>query len=202
MRITDSTEGLAGVKADRRILVRGGYGPRAWRRDLAVDVREGLGQRPFTLPPKYLYDARGSRLFEDITRLPEYYPTRTERAILRRAASGLLSSIAPSALVELGAGTAGKTEVLLDEGVRQGVLRGYAALDVSPAAVRGAVPRLADRYPSLELIGLIDDFESDGALPFDGERRLVLFLGSTIGNLSPPEALAFVEGHPAASRAG
>ena len=192
MRVTDSTKGRTGVEENRQIVVRDAFDLRAWRHVMAVDVQEGLGRRPFTLPPKYFYDAQGSRLFEDITRLPEYYQTRTERAILRRAAASLLSSIEPSALVELGAGSAGKTEVLLSEGVRQNALRGYAALDVSPAAVRGAVRRLADLYPTLELVGLVDDFESDGALPFEGERRLVLFLGSTIGNLAPPDAVAFV----------
>ncbi|MFO7589141.1 MAG: L-histidine N(alpha)-methyltransferase [Gemmatimonadota bacterium] len=166
--------------------------PGPLRRSIATDVREGLGRPPRTLPPKYFYDARGSRLFEEITSLPEYYLTRTERSILERAAALLIDSVRPAALIEFGSGSSGKTEILLDEGVRQGCLRRYRAVDVSPEAVRGATERLSGLYPDLEVDGVVADFHDDLALRADGGPRLVLFLGSTIGNLAPAAAASFV----------
>lgn len=155
---------------------------------MAEDVRRGLGGDPKTLPPKYFYDARGSRLFHAITRLPEYYLTRAERSILERCADALASELEPRAVVEFGSGTAGKTEVLLEALDRRGLLEGYAPIDVSAEPVREVAERLAERYPNLEVEGVVADFESDVELPFEGTRRLVLFLGSTIGNFGRAEA--------------
>lgn len=163
------------------------------RNGLFSDVREGLGRRPRSLPPKYFYDARGSRLFEEITRLPEYYLTRAERAILARIAPSLIRTIRPAALVEFGSGSSGKTEILLDAAAADGgAIQGYASIDVSSEAVNGAAERLRRRYPELHVLGIVDDFQQDLPLPFSDSRRLILFLGSTIGNLRPREAVAFV----------
>ena len=161
------------------------------RERLLSDVREGLGRRPRSLPPKYFYDARGSRLFEEITRLPEYYLTRAERSILERIAPSLIRTVRPSSLVEFGSGSSGKTEILFKAAAAEGGIRGYASIDVSFEAVSGAAERLRRLYPDLQVAGIVDDFQHDIALPFSDSRRLVLFLGSTIGNLRPAEAVAF-----------
>lgn len=182
------------MERDREPEIRREIDPGRQRRALAADVREGLVTRPRSLPPKYFYDARGSELFERITRLPEYYQTRTERSILERVAPSLVDEVGPGALVEFGAGSAGKTEVLLRAGRERGGLRGYAPIDVSPEAVEGAVRRIGRRYPGLRVIGVVGDFQEDLPLPFADEVRLVLFLGSTIGNFEAPAAAAFLRG--------
>lgn len=161
------------------------------RNGLRSDVREGLARRPRSLPPKYFYDARGSRLFEEITRLPEYYLTRAERSILERIAPSLIRTIRPAALVEFGSGSSGKTEILLDAAAAEGGIEGYASIDVSFEAVSGAAGRLRRQHPELHIVGIVDDFQRDRPLPFSDSRRLILFLGSTIGNLRPREAVAF-----------
>ncbi len=153
------------------------------RERMAEDVREGLGSNPKTLKPKYFYDARGSRLFEEITRLPEYYQTRTERELLRGAADDLVREVGPEALVEYGSGGAGKTVVLLDAMRDAGLLRAYAPVDVSPQPVRKVADEFSDRYPELRVEGVIADFETPVELPFGDLPRLILFLGSTIGNM-------------------
>lgn len=177
----------------RQIRIRRELAPDALREQMARDVRRGLASRPKSLPPKYFYDARGSRLFEAITRLPEYYLTRAERSILQRDARELLGAIEPRAVVEYGSGTAGKTEILLEALRDLGRLDGYAPIDVSSATLRASAERLVARFPGLRVEGVVADFESRIELPFAGERRLVLFLGSTIGNFEEPEAVAFLE---------
>lgn len=162
------------------------------RRRMAADVREGLGSDPKTLPPKYFYDTRGSKLFEAITRLPEYYPTRAERAILEDRAEDLVADLRPEALVEYGSGSSGKTRILLEAMDRAGLLRGYGPIDVSAEPVREAAGALAERYPELRIEGLVADFERPLELPFATMPRLVLFLGGTIGNLSREDAVAFL----------
>ena len=165
-------------------------GPGPFR--LAEDARRGLTSRPRTMPPKYFYDARGSRLFEEITRLPEYYPTRAEREILARRAAGIVRAYRPSVLVEFGSGSAAKTRALLDAMRDAGTLRGYAPVDVSADASRRAAEALVREYPGLVVEGVIGDFERPHALPFPGRRRLFAFLGSTIGNFEPDGAGAFL----------
>lgn len=177
--------GTPGIEI-RRLVDRGQL-----RQRLLSDVREGLGQPPRSLPPKYFYDARGSQLFEEITHLPEYYLTRAERTILERIAPSLMNSIRPEALVEFGSGSSGKTEILFNAASSDAAVRGYASIDVSFEAVSGAAKRLRRLYPDLQIVGIVDDFQDDHTLPFSGDRRLILFLGSTIGNLNPPEAVAF-----------
>jgi L-histidine Nalpha-methyltransferase len=157
------------------------------------DVREGLARRPKTLPPKYFYDARGSELFERITRLPEYYPTRAEQEILDRAAEEIVERADPEELVELGPGSARKTHALLDPIVARGADRTYVAVDVSESAVRAAADRLVSAYPRLRIHGVVGDFEQDlEPLRSTGRRRLIAFLGGTLGNFEPAARAAFL----------
>lgn len=159
---------------------------------LAEDARRGLTATRKTMPPKYLYDERGSRLFDRITELPEYYQTRTERAILERVAPLIVDRVRPTVLVEFGSGSAYKTRVLLEEMRRVGRLEGYGMLDVSESASREAAAKLLDDYPALRIECVITDFEHEQSLPFEGHRRLAAFLGSTIGNLEMDAARAFL----------
>jgi L-histidine N-alpha-methyltransferase len=159
---------------------------------LRADVRAGLTTVPKQLPPKWFYDARGSELFERITELPEYYPTRTERALLDRSADEIAVTSGADTLVELGSGSSAKTRLLLDAFSRAGSLRRYVPQDVSEAALRQAMDALAAEYPRLELHGVVGDFTSHlDRLP-RGDRRMVAFLGGTIGNLLPAERTAFL----------
>ena len=159
---------------------------------LRADVRAGLTTVPKQLPPKWFYDARGSELFEAITELPEYYPTRTERALLDRSADEIAVTSGADTLVELGSGSSAKTRLLLDAFSRAGSLRRYVPQDVSEAALRQAMDALAAEYPRLELHGVVGDFTSHlDRLP-RGDRRMVAFLGGTIGNLLPGERAAFL----------
>jgi L-histidine N-alpha-methyltransferase len=153
----------------------------------ANDVLDGL-TKPFKeLPPKYLYDDRGSELFEQITEQPEYYPTRAELQILRDRAAEIVDRTGAGELVELGAGASTKARVLLDAMRAAGTLRRYVPLDVSEAVVVGAARTLATDYPGLEVSGVVGDFERD--LDHVGRagdtRRLVALLGGTIGNFPP-----------------
>ncbi len=159
---------------------------------LAEDALHGLTSDPKTIPPKYFYDARGSRLFEAITRLPEYYQTRTERAILDRWAPEVVHDLRPGVLIEFGSGSAAKTRALLDSMRDEGLLHGYGPLDVSADASRRASEALALEYPELRVEGVIGDFERPHDLPFPGRRRLLIFLGSTIGNFTPDRSVTFL----------
>ncbi len=161
---------------------------------LGADVRSGLGSRPKTLRSKYHYDARGSELFVQITQLPEYYPTRTEVGILEQIAEDVIADTRPCALIEFGSGAARKTQILLDEMSRAGCLEGYAAIEVSESALLESANELTDRYDALRFVGVLADFEAPVQLPFDDRPRLILFLGSTIGNLTSQEAVDFLEG--------
>ena len=155
---------------------------------IAGDVRRGLTSTPKFLLPKYFYDERGSQLFEQITELPEYYLTRTERSLLSAKASELIDLVRPYEMVELGSGSSSKTRLLLDAASHNGSLVRYIPFDVSPAIVESAAGALLEEYPSLEVHGVIGDFERHlPQVPTARGRRLVLFLGSTIGNLDPEE---------------
>jgi L-histidine N-alpha-methyltransferase len=156
-------------------------------RCLANDVLDGL-TRPFKeLPPKHFYDARGSELFEQICELPEYYPTRTERWILKRHAAQIVHETCAGELVELGSGSATKARILLDAMASAGTLRRYVPLDVSEHAVREAAHELIEEYEDLKIHGVIGDFERhlDRVPETDGPPRLVALLGGTIGNFPP-----------------
>jgi L-histidine N-alpha-methyltransferase len=156
-------------------------------RSLGRDVLAGL-TRPFKeLPPKHFYDARGSELFEQITELPEYYPTRIELEILRDRADEIVALTGAGELVELGSGTSSKARILLDAMERAGTLRRYVPLDVSESVVREEAEQLVRDYETLTVHGVIGDFERHlGELPAGGDApRLVALLGGTIGNFTP-----------------
>ena len=171
-------------------------------RTLRADVAAGLTASPKWLPPKWFYDARGSELFEDITRLPEYYPTRTERTILTGRAGAIARISDAKTLVELGSGSSEKTVLLLDALRAHGTLGSFIPLDVSASALGEAVDRLAQRYPGLSVHGVVGDFVQHlDCLP-DGDNRMVAFLGGTIGNLVPAERAEFLSRLRAVLRPG
>ncbi|WUE13258.1 L-histidine N(alpha)-methyltransferase [Nonomuraea sp. NBC_00507] len=163
------------------------------RNALEHDVRTGLTATPKWLPPKWFYDEVGSDLFSQITRLPEYYPTRRELAILRARAGELAAASGADTLVELGSGTSEKTVLLLDALTEAGTLRGYTPVDVDAVTLRSAAHRLAERYPGLAVQAVCADFERHlRLLPRTG-RRMVAFLGGTIGNLDPAAREVFLK---------
>ncbi|MFQ5889427.1 MAG: L-histidine N(alpha)-methyltransferase [Gemmatimonadota bacterium] len=178
------------IEATERVVFRNRLDERNRPFDLAADVRAGLTAERKNLPPKYFYDARGSELFEEITRLPEYYLTRAERSILEELAPLLIAELRPLALVELGSGSASKTRILLDAMRKEGLLEAYGSVDVSDDASRQAAEALIVRYPGLIVHSVIGDFEAEMMLPFADRPRLIAFLGSTIGNLTPRGATA------------
>ncbi|MFJ9977753.1 L-histidine N(alpha)-methyltransferase [Streptomyces cyaneofuscatus] len=156
---------------------------------LRADVLSGLTRHPKTLPPKWFYDARGSELFEDITRLPEYYPTRAEREILEERAGEIAAVSGARTVIELGSGSSEKTRHLLE--ALDG-LESYVPVDVSESALTGAAESLLAEHPGLSVHALIADFTGGLALPGTPGPRLVAFLGGTIGNLLPEERAGFL----------
>ena len=154
---------------------------------LAADVRHGLGLPLKEIPPKYFYDARGCELFEQITTLPEYYPTRCERQLLNRHAPEIAALTEAEELVELGSGTASKTRALLYAMAGRGRLRTYMPFDVSETAVRECIDLLAEFFPDISFHGVVGDFESHLEQIPPGAARLTAFLGGTIGNFYPLE---------------
>lgn len=156
---------------------------------LRADVRHGLTATPKSLPPKWFYDARGSELFDRITELPEYYPTRAEREILLTRAAEIAAAAAPRTLVELGSGSSDKTRHLLDA---MGELEVYVPVDVSESALTHAGEALVEERPGLQVHALIADFTGSLTLPATPGPRLVAFLGGTIGNLVPAERAEFL----------
>lgn len=159
---------------------------------LRRDVQHGLTQSPKTLPPKWFYDARGSDLFDQITRLPEYYPTRTEASILQDRAADIAAASGADTLVELGSGTSEKTRLLLDAMRDSGALKRFIPFDVDPSVLRDAAGALHAEYPDIEIEVVCGDFEQDlGTVPKVG-RRMVVFLGSTIGNLTAQPRAEFL----------
>ncbi len=162
------------------------------RAALLSDVSTGLTATPKELPPKWFYDQRGSELFDEITRLPEYYPTNRERAILTDQAGFVARFTGADTVVELGSGTSDKTRLLLDAFRQAGTLRRFTPFDVSEATLRGAAATLAADYPSVEVRAVVGDFEHHlGAIAGDG-RRLIAFLGGTIGNFVPKPRAEFL----------
>ena len=163
------------------------------QRSLAEDVLDGL-TKPFKeLPPKHFYDARGAELFDRICELPEYYPTRTERAILQEHAQRIAARTGAQELVELGSGTAAKTRVLLDALHAAGTLERYIPVDVTEQMVRSCAEQLTSEYPGLRVHGVIGDFERHlDRVPAPEGPRLVVFLGGTIGNFPPGSRRRFL----------
>src|SRR5256885_16388740 len=150
---------------------------------LRAEPRRGLTATPKQLPPKWFYDERGSALFDEITRLPEYYPTRCERAILTARAREIVERAECDTLVELGSGTSEKTRLLLDAMRDAGTLVRFVPFDVSKQTLRDAAASVQREYPGTAVHAVMGDFERHlDQLP-SGGRRLVAFLGGTIGNL-------------------
>lgn len=165
------------------------------RAQLLRDATAGMATSPKSLPPKYFYDERGSELFDDITRLPEYYPTRAERALLERYSHEIIAEAAPKTLIELGAGSADKTQYLLDAMLAanpSGVT--YIPVDVSADFLDRSAERIRAQYPSLDVTPVVADFSADFALPHYPAPALHAFLGSTIGNFTPVAATALLSG--------
>jgi L-histidine N-alpha-methyltransferase len=161
-------------------------------RALRDDARAGLTATPKTLPPKWFYDAYGSELFERITELPEYYPTRAERAALTTHATEIAETTGAKSLVELGSGSSDKTRLLLDALHRHGTLARFVPLDVSEPALRAAAAAIDADYPDLDVHAIAGDFTRHLDEIPAGDGRLVVFLGGTIGNFEPAERARFL----------
>lgn len=159
---------------------------------LVDDVRRGLGAPPRTLPPKWLYDARGSELFDEITKLPDYYPFGAEHAILADNAPQIVRASGANTLIELGSGTSEKTRILLDAFREHGELQRFTPVDVSETPLRHAAHDIAAHYPGLRVEAVVADFTLHLANLPGGDRRTIAFLGSTIGNLYTEERAAFL----------
>src|SRR5579884_193837 len=162
------------------------------RAALERDVRVGLGAPAKWLPPVWFYDDRGSALFDEITRLPEYYLTRAERRLLQAHAGDIAERTKADTLVELGAGTCDKSRLLLDALAATGTLERYVPLDVSDGTLRAAAQSLTADYSDLKVHAVVGDFHRHLDLLPTGGRRLVAFLGSTIGNLVPEDRRRFL----------
>jgi L-histidine N-alpha-methyltransferase len=162
---------------------------------LADDVLDGL-TRPFKeLPPKHFYDQAGAALFDRICELPEYYPTRTERAILTARSRDVAELTGAAEVVELGSGTAAKSRLLLSALARAGTLRRYLPVDVTEGMIRATGDALAAEYPGLEVHGIVGDFERHlDHLPAPTGPRIVAMLGGTIGNFTPGARRRFLRG--------
>ena len=182
-------------------------------RELRADVSVGLSSRPKELPPKWFYDDHGSDLFDQITRLDEYYPTRREREILEREAADIVTASGAGSLAELGSGTSTKTRILLDAFAAAGQLRRYVPFDNSETILRTAADELASAYPGLRVHGVVGDFEHHlGRLPLvepadSGAGQpsppcMVMLLGGTIGNFAPTKRPAFLDAVAVAMRPG
>jgi L-histidine N-alpha-methyltransferase len=159
---------------------------------LRADARRGLTATPKELPPKWFYDHRGSLLFDEITRLPEYYPTRTERSILAERVGDIARITGADTLVELGSGTSEKTRLLLDALRDAGTLTQFVPFDVSETILRDSAAAMVTAYPGVDVHAVAGDFERHlDRIPVRG-RRLVVFLGGTIGNLLPGARTRFL----------
>ncbi len=184
--MTDRDHAAADITVDVRI-------DRAdWARHLADETARGLRDTPPWIPPVWFYDELGSKLFDEITRLPEYYPTEAERSILRAHADEIAAVTGATTLAELGSGTSDKTTLLLDALHRAGTLGRIAPLDVSEEVLRDASRALAARFPRTGVRAVVGDFHRHlDALAMDG-TGLLAFLGSTIGNFEPADRAGFL----------
>ncbi len=162
------------------------------RSQMRTDALQGLQGDEKSIPPVWFYDERGSRLFAEITQLPEYYPTRAERALLEAHAPAIAELSKADTLVELGAGACDKTRVLLQALEETGMLSRYIPFDVSDVFLRSAVTALSREYDTLDIHVVIGDFHQHlGEIPSEG-RRMIAFLGGTIGNLDPAQRARFL----------
>jgi L-histidine N-alpha-methyltransferase len=159
------------------------------RQQMVRDVRQGLLKTPKQLSPKYFYDERGSELFEEITQLPEYYLTRAERTLLEQRIAEIIAAVRPCSLVELGAGSATKTRIILDEMRSNGCAECYVPVDVSKEFLEAAALQLRADYVDVQVMPVVSDITEPFALPPVASPTLVAFLGSTIGNFPRDEAI-------------
>lgn len=163
--------------------------------EMLAELRDGLSRPQKELPPKYFYDERGSELFEEITKLPEYYLTRTERALLQQWMPDWIGALRPRTLVELGAGSGEKTRIILDALRVEVGFGAYVPVDVSADFLEATAVRLAEDYPTIEVVPVVADMTADFALPPELPKpTLHAFLGSTIGNFAPDEAISLLRG--------
>jgi dimethylhistidine N-methyltransferase len=167
-------------------------GPSDLEAAMRDDVRRGLTATPKFLPPKWHYDAAGSALFDAITRLPEYYLTRCERAILEANADEIATSAGADTLIELGSGTSAKTRLLLSAMSEAGTLERFVPFDVDEQTLRAAAAAIGEEYPGVLVHAVVGDFERHLAMLPGGGTRMVAFLGSTIGNLTPAVRAQFL----------
>jgi L-histidine N-alpha-methyltransferase len=180
------TEGDPGGRIVVDVLEQGGV------KETLSELRVGLLLTPREISSKFFYDDRGSALFERICDLPEYYPTRVERALLTRFADRIVDRSRADVLVELGSGSSVKTRLLLDALARANRLSAYVPFDVNQSFVREVAADLTAGYPGLRVHGVVGDFMKHLMYIPDGGRRLVIFLGGTIGNIQPGRAVAFL----------
>ena len=159
------------------------------RQQMVRDVREGLTKTPKELSPKYFYDERGSELFEEITQLPEYYLTRAERSLLEQKMPEIVAAVRPCSLVELGAGSATKTRLIIDEMRSSGCAKCYVPIDVSKDFLEATAAQLATDYPDIQITPVVSDITEPFALPALAGPTLMAFLGSTIGNFPREPAI-------------
>ncbi|UDY37368.1 L-histidine N(alpha)-methyltransferase [Dermatobacter hominis] len=177
---------------DDRVTVRVHLDPADWSTHLAEETARGLRDRPPWIPPVWFYDEAGSKLFDHITRLPEYYPTEAERSILRDRAGDIARLTSSPTLIELGSGTSDKTMLLLDALESVGTLRTVAPFDVSEEVLRSASRTIAATYPDVTVDAVVGDFHRHlGHVP-TGDGAVLAFLGSTIGNLDPDQRGGFL----------
>jgi L-histidine N-alpha-methyltransferase len=159
------------------------------RQQMVDDVRDGLTANPKQLSPKYFYDEHGSELFEEITQLPEYYLTRSERSLLELKIPEIIAAVRPCSLVELGAGSATKTRIILDAMRASGCSECYVPIDVSRDFLEATATRLKVDYPDVKITPVVSDITEPFELPPGASPTLVVFLGSTIGNFSRDQAV-------------
>ena len=165
------------------------YTVRRSRQQMVRDVRHGLTQKQKQLSPKYFYDERGSELFEEITQLPEYYLTRSERLLLENRIEEIVASVRPCSLVELGAGSATKTRIILDQMRVSGCAECYVPVDVSKDFLEAAAIQLRADYADIQIMPVVSDITEPFLLPPLASPTLVAFLGSTIGNFPREQAV-------------
>jgi L-histidine N-alpha-methyltransferase len=172
---------------------------------IRVDAREGLTASPKQIPSKWLFDAKGSELWGKITQLPEYYPFRTERDILREVADEIAATTQASSIIELGSGFADKTIILLGAFWHAGIIRNYTSMDISELALTAAGSQIIAEYPGLSVRAVLADFETQAEIIATDESpspRLILFLGGTIGQLMPDQRAEFLRGLRGVCREG
>ena len=177
-------------------------GPDDMKQALRTDALNGLTSTPKELPPKWFYDDRGSELFDEITRLPEYYPTRREREILVARAAEIARVSRADTLIELGSGTSEKTRILLHHLADAGTLRRFVPFDVSEATLRDAAAAILSEYEDIEVEAVVGDFEHHLHLLPRGGVRMIAFLGGTIGNLVPATRAAMLDALAASMEPG